>query len=682
MKKESGGSLFRRLTRLFKSGPKLRKKISTSDTAIAVPDNSKSSGALLFQKSLSPTYATITSNAYNMSERLMRYQDFNEMQYTPELASALDIYADETVPQDEKGKILHIYSDNEKIKELLEDLFYNIVNVDFNLRPWVRNLVKYGDFFLYNDIHPEYGVMNVFPIPVNELEREENYDPQDPFAVRFRWVTLGNRTLENWEVSHFRLLGDDMFLPYGSSVLEPARRIWRQLILIEDAMLVYRVVRAPDRRVFYIDVGNLPPDEVEAYIEKQKQQLKTNQVIDKQTGRIDLRYNPLSIEEDYYIPVRGSESGTKIDTLAGGTNAAAIEDVEYIQKKMIGALKVPRAYLGYDDMLTSKATLAQEDIRFARTVNVIQKTVTSELSKLAIVHLYSHGFSGDDLLDFQLRLTNPSTIAEQQKLELWRARFEIAGSSPEGMLHPRWIQKNILNMTNNEIQENKEYMESDDSTSEGGGGGSGGGGGGGGGSLFGGGGGAAPGGDDMGGDDAAAGGDLGDLGDLGADADAPATDEDKPDDLEAGIEDESDRLLTSGEDQKKGKLPVKTNPTPLQKSNHRRYVRRERHGNANIHMPDFHKMVKPNDDVYDVEFMKTQRKNSIITPISVEGVKRQTMASRSPDIVALLMKMSENGFGSQAKKDRKGRTVIKESVDVQQSVDDGNYELDIEISEE
>lgn len=445
-------SLFQRLTKLFRSGPVVKRKIRNLDTTVAVADKSKSSGALLFQKSMAPTYATITANAYNLSERLMRYQDFGEMEYTAEIASAMDIYADETCAQDDKGRVLHIYSDNEKIKEILEDLFYNTLNVEFNLRSWARNLVKYGDMFLYNDVSPTHGVVNAFPIPVNEIEREENYDPNDPMAVRYRWVTLGNRTLENWEVTHFRLLGNDMFLPYGSSVIEPARRIWRQLILIEDAMLVYRVVRAPERRVFYIDVANIPPENVPMYVEEQRKNLRSNQVIDRNTGRVDLRYNPLSVDEDYFIPVRGGESGTKIETLAGGQNTAAVEDVAYIQKKLFAALKIPRAYLGYDEALSSKATLAQEDIRFSRTISVIQKTLISELNKLAIIHLYANGFDSDDLQNFTLRLSNPSTVAQQQKLELWRAKFEIAGSAPEGHTSKEFIRKEVWGLNDEQCK--------------------------------------------------------------------------------------------------------------------------------------------------------------------------------------------------------------------------------------
>lgn len=446
-------TLFQKLTRLFKSGPIVKRKIRSLDTTVALPDASKSSGTLLFQKSVAPTYTTITANAYNLSERMMRYQDFVEMEYTPEIASALDIYADETCAQDEKGRVLHVYSENEKIKEILEELFYDILNVEFNLRSWVRNLVKYGDFFLYCDVSPDHGVINVFPIPVNEIIREENYDPDDPMALRYKWVTMGNKSLENWEVIHFRLLGNDSFLPYGSSIIEAARRIWRQLILIEDAMLVYRVVRAPERRVFYIDVANIPPENVPMYVEEQRKNLRSSQVVDRSTGRVDLRYNPLSVDEDYFIPVRGGESGTKIDTLAGGTNAAAVEDVAYIQKKLFSALKIPKAYLGYDESLSSKATLAQEDIRFSRTIAVIQKTIIAELNKLAIIHLYSHGFDDEDLQNFVLRLPNPSTIAQQQKLELWRAKFEIAGTAPENTTSKEFLRKHIWGLSEEECRD-------------------------------------------------------------------------------------------------------------------------------------------------------------------------------------------------------------------------------------
>ena len=438
-------NLFSKLTSLFRSGPVVRRRVKQ----FSGRSTSKSS-LELFKKAHSDVYNS-TLSAYGSYDRMARYSDFSEMEATPEISSALDIYAEECVSPDVEGQVLHIYSENRMIKQLLNELFYDILNIDFNLVMWVRNLCKYGDFFLFNDIHPEYGVINCFPIPIAEIEREEGFDPDDPAAVRFRWVTQGNRILENWQVSHLRLLGNDAFLPYGSSVLEGARRIWRQLILIEDAMLVYRVIRSPERRVFYIDVGNIPPENVADYLEQAQTALKRNAVIDKSTGQVDLRYNPLSVDEDYFLPVRGGESGTRIDTLAGGSNTTAIEDVEYIQKKLFAALKIPKAYLGYDEDIGAKATLAQEDIRFSRTIQRIQKTIIAELNKVAMIHLYTHGYTEENLLDFELKLSNPSSIAQQQKLELIRTKFEIASQTPEGIVDREWIRKHILDLNDDEI---------------------------------------------------------------------------------------------------------------------------------------------------------------------------------------------------------------------------------------
>lgn len=454
MAEKTNRNLFQRLTQLFRSGPVIRRKVKNYSEPTA------SSAYEMFRKSQSDIYSS-TISAYGAFDRMSRYSDFSEMEATPEISSALDIYAEETVSQDEKGHVLQVYSENRRIKELLETLFLDTLNIEFNLPMWTRNLCKYGDFFLFNDVHPNYGIVNAYPIPISEMEREEGYDPKDPMAVRFRWITRGNQVLENWQISHFRLLGNDAFLPYGSSVLESARRIWRQLILMEDAMLVYRIVRAPERRVFYIDVGNVPPEEIPNVMEQAQTSLKRNRVADKSNGKMDLRYNPLSVDEDYFIPVRGGETGTKIDSLAGGTNAAAIEDVQYIQKKLFAALKIPKAYLGYDEEIGAKSTLAQEDIRFSRTITRIQKVVISELNKIAMIHLYAHGYEGEDLLDFTLKLSNPSTIAQQQKLELISSRFDIAGKAPEGIVDRTWVRKNIMGLTDEEIDQVKVGRKTD-----------------------------------------------------------------------------------------------------------------------------------------------------------------------------------------------------------------------------
>lgn len=447
-------SIWKRLTRLFRSGPVVRHKIASGEK-LHEPQGT----ANPYKKEISNLYVHALAS-YGQYERMSRYSDYSEMEFTPELASALDIYADEVTTYDEYKQIIKIKSKNQEIKQILETLFFDVLNIEFNAWSWVRNLVKYGDFVLFVDASENNGILNLLPIPINEIEREEGYDKNDPFAIRFRWLTQGNKILENWQIIHFRLLGNDSFLPYGQSMIEPARRIWRQLILIEDAMLVYRIVRSPERRVFKIDVGNIPPDQVENYMEQVKTRLRRNQIVDPSTGRVDLRYNPLSVDEDYFVPVRGDKS-SDIQTLAGGQMVGDIEDVQYIQNKLFAALKVPKAYLGYEAELGSKATLSQQDVRFSRTIERIQKIFIAELNKIAIIHLFLLGYQDEDLVDFELEMACPSSIAEQQKLELWRQKLEVASMAQEGVLCREFMYKKIFGLSDQEIVDVKEGKKLD-----------------------------------------------------------------------------------------------------------------------------------------------------------------------------------------------------------------------------
>lgn len=447
-------SIWKKLTRLFRSGPPVRHKIASGEN-FREPQGTASA----YKKELSSLYVHSLAS-YGQYERLSRYADYSEMCFTPEIASALDIYADEVTAENENGEVIQVVSKNAVIKRALNTLFYDVLNIEFNLWSWVHTLLKYGDFVLFVDANEQNGILNLLPIPINEIEREEGYDKRDPFAVRFRWLTQGNKALENWQIIHFRLLGNDNFLPYGSSVLEPARRVWRQLILIEDAMLVYRIVRSPERRVFYIDAGNVPPGEMDQFIEKIKNSLRRSQVVDPTTGRVDLRYNPLSVDEDYFIPVRDQRS-SRIETLAGGQFTGDIEDVEYIQKKLFAALKIPKAYLSYEGELGSKATLAMQDVRFARTIGRIQRIVLAELNKIAIIHLFLLGFKGEDLVDFEIRMANSSTVAEQQKIEVTRGKIEVASIVQEGTFDREWIYKNIFRLSDEEIEKIKEGKRKD-----------------------------------------------------------------------------------------------------------------------------------------------------------------------------------------------------------------------------
>ena len=295
------------------------------------------------------------------------------------------------------------------------------------------------------DIDDKDGIKYVTGIPPAEVERLEGEDKANPNYVQFQWNQAG-MTFENWQVAHFRILGNDRYSPYGTSVLDPARRIWRQLVLLEDAMIAYRVVRAPERRIFKIDVGNIPPQEIPQYMEKVKTEMKRNQLVDATTGRVDLRYNPLSLEEDYFIPIRGGV-GSDISSLQGASSLNDIDDVKYLKDKLFAALKVPQAYLFRGEGAEEdKTTLAQKDIRFARTIQRLQRSVISELEKIGIIHLFTLGFRGDDLVSFRLALNNPSRLAEMQELETWRTKFEIAGGATEGYFSKRWISDNILNI--------------------------------------------------------------------------------------------------------------------------------------------------------------------------------------------------------------------------------------------
>jgi hypothetical protein len=403
---------------------------------------------------MSQNYNMFTSAAFRNQNRAERYVDFEQMEYMPEIASALDIYADEMTTSNEYDRLLNIECLNHEIKTILESLFYDALNIEFNAFGWARSMCKYGDFFLYLDIDEKLGITSVIGMPGNEVERLEGQDDSNPNYVQYQWNGAG-MTFESWQVAHFRILGNDRYSPYGTSCLDPARRIWRQLVLLEDAMIAYRVVRAPERRIFSIDVGNIPPQDVPQYMEKVKTEMKRNSVVDASTGRVDLRYNPLSLEEDYFIPMRGGV-GSDIKSLAGASSLNDIDDVKYLRDKLFAAIKIPQSYLtnleGGDE---DKTTLAQKDIRFARTIHRLQRSVISELEKMAIVHLYTLGYRGQDLLSFKITLNNPSRLAELQQLEYMRTKFETATAVPEGTYSKRWVAHNILGLSDSEFLRNQ-----------------------------------------------------------------------------------------------------------------------------------------------------------------------------------------------------------------------------------
>tara|TARA_R110002110_G_scaffold180979_2_gene387077 strand:- start:182 stop:2182 length:2001 start_codon:yes stop_codon:yes gene_type:complete len=417
-----------------------------------------SAGGLTFKKTSYNPFDNIYAQSSLNSARAERYVDFDQMEFMPEIASGMDIYADEMTVSSPLQPILTVNCPNEEIKEVLHNLFYSVLNIEFNLYGWCRSMCKYGDYFLYLDVDENIGVKSVIGLPPAEIERLEGEDKTNPNYVQFQWNS-GGLTFENWQIAHFRILGNDKYTPYGTSVLESSRRIWRQLMLLEDAMMAYRIVRSPERKVFYIDVGGIPESEVEQHMQRIVTQMKRNQVIDAASGRVDLRYNPMSVDEDYFIPVRGATGGTKIENLPGGTYTGDIDDVKYLRDKLFSALKIPASYLTQgDEGSEDKTTLAQRDIRFARTITRLQRSIVSELEKIAVIHLYTLGYKNKDLISFKLHLNAPSKLAELQELEHWRTKFEVAGGAIEGYFSRRWVAKHIFDLSDQEIVRNQREM--------------------------------------------------------------------------------------------------------------------------------------------------------------------------------------------------------------------------------
>jgi hypothetical protein len=450
-------SFFGRLTKLFRTKAIVtidsqgKRKVFDGDERQQTNLSSLRDRYTKIQKSFFEQAGGAQSMAYQQVRREV-FRDYDAMDNDPILASALDIYADESTLKNEFGDTLMIHSDNEKVKDILDNLFYDILNVEFNLWPWVRNMCKYGDFFLGLEVADGRGIVNVTPHSVYNTERLERTDPTNPNSVKFKITEdpNGKEEYENFEIAHFRLLADTNWLPYGKSMIENGRRLWKQLSLMEDAMLIHRIMRAPEKRVFKIDIGNIPPTEVDNYMQRIINKMKKVPFVDKNTGDYNLKYNMQNLTEDFYLPVRGGDSGTSIDNLQG-LEYATIDDIDYLKNKMFAALKIPRAYLGYEENVNGKATLAAEDVRFARTIERIQRTAVSELSKIAIVHLYAQGIQDSEMTNFSLSLVNPSTIYEQEKVNLWSEKVRLAQDIQGlNMLSKDWVYDNIFKLSGGE----------------------------------------------------------------------------------------------------------------------------------------------------------------------------------------------------------------------------------------
>jgi len=461
-------NIFKQLKRMFSNDVIIRK---VGDKKLKVIDtyNTQAMGSLAtnyLNRQFVGLYSSLNygyrQSLSIQSQRLMLFREYELMDQDPIINSALDLYAEEATVKDEYGKILNIKSDDKEIESILNNLFYDILNLDFNVLHWTRNLVKYGDTMMKLDLAERLGIVGVIPLSPYGITRVEGENPDNPYDVKYKIDgPMLQGTYENYEIAHFRLLTDSNFLPYGKSMIEGGRRIWKQLTLMEDAMLIHRIMRAPMKRVFKIDVGNLEPSAIDAYMEKIMNGIKKVPFVDSTTGDYNLRYNMQNVTEDFYLPTRGGDDSTSIDTL-GGLEYNAIDDVEYLRNKLMSALRIPKAFLGYEESLGSKATLSQEDIRFARTVERIQKTLISEFKNIAIIHLFIQGYKDEDLLNFAMKMTPPSTIYEQEKIMTWKSRAELVDMLKlQKAISMEWIYKNIYQLGKDEVAKIKKQIIDD-----------------------------------------------------------------------------------------------------------------------------------------------------------------------------------------------------------------------------
>lgn len=401
-------------------------------------------------------------NQQTYSGRLLAYQDYEAMEFYPIISSALTLLAEEATLSNDEGNVLKIESNDERIKKELEYLFYDIIDINTNMYFWTRQTIKYGDTFIYIMGLPDKGIMNVRQQPPIQIERYEK-EEDGKYLLNFKRNDTSSE-FSVFQMLHFRLLEDDKFIPYGSSVLNKVRRTFRQLVMAEDAMLTYRIERASERRVFKIYVGNIDEDDVKPYIENIASHFKKQPSINQDAGSIDYRYNSMTVSEDYFIPIRDGQSGTVIDTLPGASNLDQISDIEYLRNNLFTGLGIPKPLLSFDEQIGEGKSLTMMDIRLAKKVNRIQKNMLAELNKLALIHLILKGYDDADVMKFRLSMTNPSPQLELLKIEVLNQKadlFDKLVKNDNGisiMSHTN-AKKELFGWNNDEIREDLQQQK-------------------------------------------------------------------------------------------------------------------------------------------------------------------------------------------------------------------------------
>lgn len=474
-------SVYPRLKSLFSTGVVVRRsggktlKVSDFDAIQAFGTLQSNSMTDRYTRLYGNTSINQVGGGYGIQlSRSQLYVDYEAMDTDAIVSKALDILSEEATQKSEIGEVLSVRSSNENIQDELYNLFYRVLDIESNLPAWIRNLCKYGDTFLSLNVEQGLGVYGVLPIPVYSMVREDGLDPNNQHYTRFILDTAAvagganakvnskdSRVFEAYEMAHFRLNTDANFMPYGRAWLEPARKVFKQYILLKDAAILHRVMRAPEKRVFYYNVGGIPPNEVDAFMQKQIAQAKKAPLIDPQTGQYNLKFNMMNMLDDFHIPVRSNDKVTSIDTVKG-LDYAGMDDIYFFQNELLAALAVPKAFLNYSDELNGKSTLAGLSMNFSKSIERIQRVVVKQLDKIAQVHLYLLGYDESDLNNFKLSLTVPSTLAEQEKIALFKEKVSLGADILEKrLLSSDWVLDNIFKMSEDQIIQQRELIAED-----------------------------------------------------------------------------------------------------------------------------------------------------------------------------------------------------------------------------
>jgi hypothetical protein len=415
--------------------------------------------------------------------RRRRYKEYEDMDEYPEIGAAFDIYADDSTQRGPRSERWNIKTESDMVETEIEELFKQ-VNLHKFLWDIVRNTVKYGDCFteLIVDVNrPSEGIKKIKILNPNWILRVENefgylkkflQEIPDSQTIQYQYSDGGATgfdkpvkyvELDKNQIVHYRLhTSDPLFYPYGRSIAALCHRVFRSLKMMEDAMMIYRLSRAPERRIFYVDTGNLPTSKAEMFIERLKEKFKKEKYYNAPQGTVDQRFNPMSMDEDFFVPTKNGR-GTKIDTLPGATNLGEIEDVMYYRDKLLAALKIPKDYIVEKDQAPErKANLSQLDVKFARTVQRVQVNIESGLENMAKRHLQLKGYPASLIKELRIQLPEPSDMSAKRKLDIDEQKTRVIQAVQGlGLFSSEEIYKEYYDMTTEEIERMKQQIQSE-----------------------------------------------------------------------------------------------------------------------------------------------------------------------------------------------------------------------------